>query len=60
METVGDVNFHGSYGRHVNQLIGDVFTKMAGILKIYTEYVQNFNDALNQIQVSLLPIVKMQ
>jgi len=35
---------------HPNQLVGDIFVKMAPCLKIYTEYIQNFNDALNQIQ----------
>jgi hypothetical protein len=32
-------------------MIGDIFVRMAGILKIYTEYIQNFNEALSQIQV---------
>ncbi len=36
-----------------NQLLGDVFVKMAGLLKIYTDYIQNFNNALNQIQASI-------
>ncbi len=34
-----------------NQKIGDIFLKMAAFMKVYTEYVRNFNDALSQIQV---------
>lgn len=42
--------------RHPNQMIGDIFVRMAGILKIYTEYIQNFNEALSQIQVHIREI----
>jgi len=35
---------------HPFQLIGDVFLKMAAFMKVYTDYVRNFNDALATIQ----------
>jgi hypothetical protein len=39
-------------------VVGDIFVRMAGILKIYTEYIQNFNEALSQIQVhSSFPMI---
>lgn len=45
---------------HPNQLVGDIFVRMAGILKIYTEYIQNFNEALSQIQECKKSIVFLE
>lgn len=45
---------------HPNQMIGDIFVRMAGILKIYTEYIQNFNEALSQIQECKKSIVFLE
>lgn len=36
---------------HPAQMVGDVFLKMAAFMKVYTDYVRNFNDALSTIQV---------
>lgn len=36
---------------HPNQTIGDVFITMAAFMKVYTNYVKNFNNALSTIQV---------
>lgn len=58
VDVMTDSSHAVQHNRHVNQLIGDIFVKMAGILKIYTEYIQNFNDALNQIQVGLTILLK--
>jgi hypothetical protein len=33
------------------QMIGDVFLRMAAFMRVYTDYVRNFNDALSMIQV---------
>jgi len=38
---------------YANQVIGDVFVKMAAFMKVYTNYVKNFNAALSCIQVFL-------
>lgn len=35
---------------HPYQMIGDVFLKMAAFMRVYTDYVRNFNDALAMIQ----------
>ena len=40
---------------HPNQTIGDIFIKMAAFMKVYTNYVKNFNNALSAIQVSKFP-----
>lgn len=37
---------------HPYQMIGDVFLKMAAFMRVYTDYVRNFNDALAMIQVA--------
>lgn len=42
---------------HPYQMIGDVFLKMAAFMRVYTDYVRNFNDALAMIQVrSITPV----
>eukprot|EP00005_Dracoamoeba_jomungandri_P006538 CAMPEP_0174275202 /NCGR_PEP_ID=MMETSP0439-20130205/59698_1 /TAXON_ID=0 /ORGANISM="Stereomyxa ramosa, Strain Chinc5" /LENGTH=1210 /DNA_ID=CAMNT_0015367285 /DNA_START=30 /DNA_END=3662 /DNA_ORIENTATION=+ len=37
---------------HPNLILGDKFEYMAGVLKIYTDYVQHFDEALLQLQES--------
>ena len=44
---------------HPYQMIGDVFLKMAAFMRVYTDYVRNFNDALAMIQVrSITPVCR--
>lgn len=39
---------------HPSQTIGEVFLKMAAFMKVYTDYVRNFNDALSMIQARFI------